>query len=111
MSSSGSSSARRLAGQQVRDSHEVIGEHSCPNQQLEAISPMSEASLHSTTSEQHRDAPFDTGTEALNLLEVGALLVGFALRSSLATALRNAHHFDAIAIAACQVLLAEEAAI
>jgi hypothetical protein len=34
-----------------------------------------------------------------------------ALRGFLATALRNAHHFDAVVLARCQVLLAEDAAI
>jgi ribosomal protein S18 acetylase RimI-like enzyme len=45
------------------------------------------------------------------LLELGALLVVFALRSSLATALRNAHHFDTIVLAGYQVLFTEEATI
>src|SRR5207244_5554031 len=72
---------------------------------------LGETSLHAATSEQHRDAPLDAGAKALALLEVRALLVGFALRTSLAAALRNAHDLDAITLARCQVLFAEEAAI
>src|ERR1700736_3941222 len=72
---------------------------------------MCETSLHAAASQQHRDAPFDAGAKALTLLEVCALLVDFALRSSLATALRNAHHFDTIVLAGCQVLFTEEPAI
>ena len=113
ISSGGVSSARRLFlfGQQIGDFHEVVGKHSCSNQQLKAISALRETSLHAATSQQHRDAPFDAGAKALTLLEVCALLVDFALRSSLATALRNAHHFDTIVLAGCQVLFTEEPAI
>src|SRR5438552_16071725 len=111
ISSSSLSSARRLFRQQGRDSHEVVGEHSRSNPQLEAVMSLGETSLHAATSEQHRDAPLDAGATALSLLEVRALLVGFALRTSLAAALRNAHDLDAITIARCQVLFAEEAAI
>src|SRR6266480_1857065 len=109
--SSGLSYARRLFRQQGRDSHEVVGEHSRSNPQLEAVMSLGETSLHAATSEQHRDAPLDAGAKALALLEVRALLVGFALRISLAAALRNAHDLDAITLARCQVLFAEEAAI
>jgi hypothetical protein len=73
-----------LVGQQVRDSHEVIGEHGRPDQQLEAISPVCETPLHAATSQQHRDAPFDAGAKALTLLELRALLVSLAFRRSLA---------------------------
>src|SRR5213078_1925472 len=111
ISSSSLSSARRLFRQQGRDSHEVVGEHSRSNPQLEAVMSLGETSLHAATSEQHRDAPLDAGAKALALLEVRALLVGFALRTSLAAALRNAHDLDAITLARCQVLFAEEAAI
>jgi hypothetical protein len=111
MSSTGFSSARRLFRQQCRDSHEVVGEHSCRNQQLEAVMSLGETALHAATSEQHRDAPLDAGAKALALLEGRAVLVRFALCCSIAAALRNAHHLDAGVLARRQVLLAEEAAI
>src|SRR3954462_15072901 len=111
LSSSGFSSARQSLREQRRDSHQVVGEHSRSNPQLEAISSLGETALHAATSEQHRDAPLDAGAKALALLEVRALLVRFALCSFLAAALRNAHHLDAGVLARCQVLLTEEAAI
>ena len=101
MSSSDFSCARGLFGQQISNPHEVIGEYGCPNQQLEAISPLCETSFHAATPEQHRDAPFDAGAKVLTLLEVRALLVGFTLRSFFAAALRNTHDFDAFLFAGC----------
>jgi Poly-beta-hydroxybutyrate polymerase (PhaC) N-terminus len=76
---SGFSSARRSLREQRRNSHQVVGEHSRSNPQLEAISSLGETALHAATSEQHRDAPLDAGAKALALLEVRALLACFAL--------------------------------
>src|ERR1700730_6933355 len=111
LSASGFSSARRSLREQRRNSHQVVGEHSRSNPQLEAISSLGETALHAATSEQHRDAPLDAGAKALALLEVRALLVCFALRSFLAAALRNAHHLDAVVLARRQVLFTKEVAI
>ena len=59
--------------------HEVVGEHSCADPQLEAVASLGETALHAAASEQHRDAPLDAGAKALTLLEGRALLVRFAL--------------------------------
>ena len=64
---------RRSLREQRRDSHQVVGEHSRSNPQLEAISSLGETALHAATSEQHRDASLDAGAKALALLEVRAL--------------------------------------
>jgi len=45
--------------------------------------------------EQHRDAPLDAGAKALAVLELPALLIGFALGALLPPSLWNAHDFDA----------------
>lgn len=89
------SSARRSLFQQCRNVHEVVGEDSGSNPQLEALGSLSEAALHAATSEQDRDAALDAGAKTLTLLELGALLAGFPFQRFLAATLRNAHHLDA----------------
>src|SRR5712691_6058893 len=73
--------------------------------------PFGETALHAATAEQHRDAPLDAGAKALAVLELPALLIGFALGRFAAAPLWNAHDFDALLLARRHVLLAEEAAI
>src|SRR5256886_4615132 len=104
-------SARCSPRQQRGNVHEIVGEYCRSDPQFEALVALGKAALHAATAEQDRDAPLDAGAKALALLEVRALLVCFALRRFLAAALRNAHHLDAITLARCQVLFAEEAAI
>jgi len=58
----------------------------------------------------HRDAPLEAA-KALAVLELPALLIGFALGRFAAAPLWNAHDFDALLLARRHVLLAEEAAI
>src|SRR5258706_14437885 len=109
--SSGRSRLWRSCHQHFRDSHEVVGEHCCSNQQLEAFAALGKATLHAAASEQYGDASLDAGTKTLALFEGGAVLIGFALRCLPAATLRNARHFDAGLFAQCQVWLAEESAI
>src|SRR5207253_588545 len=84
------SSAKRSLLQQCRNAHEVVGEDSGSNPQLEALGSLGEAALHAATSEQDRDAALDAGAKTLTFLELGALLAGFPFRRFLATALWNA---------------------
>ena len=105
------SSASCSPRQQRGNVHEIVGEHCRSDPQFEALVALGKAALHAATAEQDRDAPLDAGAKALALLEVRALLLGFALRTSLAAALRNAHHLDTLSSAQCNVLLAEETAI
>src|ERR1700681_2634770 len=70
-----------------------------------------ETTLHAATAEQHRDASLDAGAKALAVLELPALLIGFAFGRLGAAPLWDAHHLDAFLLARHHVLLAEEAAI
>src|SRR5580765_1401316 len=79
MLSGGFSSARRSFGQQSCDLHQVVGEHGGCDPQLKALATFGEATLHATAAEEHRDAPLDARAKALAVLELPALLIGFAL--------------------------------
>jgi hypothetical protein len=74
----------------VGDRHEVVGQHGCTDEHLEALESLGETALHSTASKEHRDAALNTGAETLSLLEGRALLESFSLRSLFSAALRNA---------------------
>jgi hypothetical protein len=39
--------------------HKVVGEHGRCDPQVKALAAFGETSLHATTAEQHRDAPFE----------------------------------------------------
>jgi len=107
----GSSFARRSLRQEERDPHQIIGEHSSSDPELEALIALGETPLHATTAEQHGDAALDAGAKALPFFEGGTLLEGFALGGPLAAALRDGHDGDAGLLAPRHILLTEEAAI
>ncbi len=108
---SGFSFARRSLRQQVRDLHEVVGKHGRRDPHLKTFAAFGKAAFHATTAEQHRDTPLDARSEALAVLELRALLIGFSLGRFGAAALWDAHHLDAILFARRHVVLAEEPAI
>src|SRR6266853_2134459 len=111
MLSGGFSSARGWLGQQSCDLHQVVGEHGGCDPQLKAHATFGETALHAATAEQHRDAPLDAPAKALAVLELPALLIGFALGSFDAAPLWDAHHLDALLLARRHVPFAEEATI
>src|SRR6187431_3278978 len=111
MSSGSAPVAKRTFDLQGGDAHQVVGEHGGADQQLETLDALGQAALHAAPAEQHGDAALDAGPEALALLEVGRLFTGFALRSSRAAGLWDAHQLDAAVLAQRQVPFAEEAAI
>src|SRR5229473_7052445 len=76
---SGFSFARRSLHQQVRDLHEVVGKHGRRDPHLKTFAAFGKAAFHATTAEQHRDTPLDARSEALAVLELRALLIGFSL--------------------------------
>src|ERR1700680_2906913 len=108
---SGFSFARRSLHQQFRDLHEVVGKHGCGDPHLKTFGAFGKAALHATPAEQHRDTPLDARSEALAVLELRALLIGFSLGRFCAAALVDAHHLDAILFARRHVVLTEEPAI
>jgi hypothetical protein len=57
----------------------ATGEHGRRDPQLKTLATLSETALHAATAEQHRDAPLDVCAKALAVLELPALLIGFAL--------------------------------
>src|SRR5258708_11323380 len=75
------------------------------------LATFGETALHAATAEQHRDAPLDARAKALAVLELPALLIGFALGRFSAAPLWDAHHLDPFLLARRHVLFAEEAAI
>src|SRR5215471_1417662 len=83
-------------GQFRRNLHQIVREHGCADQQLEALDALGATTLHTAAAEQHGDAALDAGPEALASLEACTLLVGGTLRRSLAAALRDALHADAV---------------
>src|SRR5260221_8845300 len=105
------STARWSFGQQSCDLHQVVGEHGGCDPQLKTLATLSETALHAATAEQHRDAPLDAGAKALAVLELPALLIGFALGRFDAAPLWDADHLDAFLLARHHVLLTEEASI
>src|SRR5260370_10051916 len=105
------STARWSFGQQSCDLHQVVGEHGGCDPQLKALATFGETTLHATAAEQHRDAPLDARAKALAVLELAALLIGFALGRFSAAPLWDAHHLDPFLLARRHVLFAEEAAI
>ena len=88
------SARARLLFDEVGDSHEIVGQHGCADQQLEPLLSVCEASPHATPTEEDRDSAFNTGTEALGLLEGWTLFEGRTVRGFLSAALRNAHTAD-----------------
>ena len=56
------------------DRHEVVGQHGCTDEHLEALESFGETALRSTASKEHRDTALDTGAETLSLLEGRAFL-------------------------------------
>src|SRR5262249_3308465 len=104
-------SLARWSREQCCDPHEIVGEHSGADPQLEAVTSLSEAALHAAASKQHGDASLDAGAKALTILEGRTLLVCLSSRRPLAATLRNAHHFHAGVLAGGEVLFAEEATI
>src|SRR6202140_2470463 len=89
------SSARWSFGQQSCDLHQVVGEHGGCDPQLKALATFGETALYATAAEQHRDAPLDARAKALAVLELPALLIGFALEGFGAT--RPFHRMPVIA--------------
>src|SRR5215831_12282282 len=79
--------------------------------QLKALTTFGKTALHAATAEQHRDAPFDARAKALAVLEVPALLIGFALGRFGSAPLWDTHHLDALLLARPHVRFAEETAI
>lgn len=97
--------------QQVSDEHEIVGKHSCTNEQLEPLTSLGETALHSTASKEHRDASLDACPEALSVLELRALFERFAFRSPFSTALRNTDELHSDILASFDVLVAEKASV
>ena len=100
-----------LLVQQVSDDHEIVGKHSCTNEQLEPLTSLGETALHSTASKEHRDAALNACPEALSFLELRALFERFAFRGPFSTPLRNADEFHSSMLACLDVLIAEKASV
>ena len=100
-----------LLVQPVSDDHEIVGKHSCTNEQLEPLTSLGETALHSTASKEHRDAALDACPEALSFLEPRALFERFALRGPFPTSLRNADELHSGILACFDVLVAEKASV
>jgi len=92
----------------VGDRHEVVGQHGCSDEYLEALRSLGETALHSTASKEHRDAALNTGAETLSLLEGRAVLESFSLRCLFSAALRNADELDAGIATLSDVVWAEK---
>src|SRR5712691_11960240 len=88
---SGSPTLRFLIFYELGDAHQVIGQHRCAHQHLEPFTALSPATLHPATAKEDRNASLDADPESLSLLERGAPLQGFLLRSLLSAPLRDAH--------------------
>jgi len=92
----------------VGDRHEVVGQHGCTDEHLEALESFGETALHSTASKEHRDTALDTGAETLSLLEGRVFLESFSLRCLFSAALRNTDELDAANLTQSDVVLAEK---
>ena len=90
------------------DRHEVVGQHGCTDEHLEALESFGETALHSTASKEHRDTALDTGAETLSLLEGRVFLESFSLRCLFSAALRNTDELDAANLTQSDVVLAEK---
>lgn len=88
--------------QQVSDDHEIVGKHSCTNEQLEPLTALGQTSLHAAAAKEHGDTALNACPEALCFFELGALFESLPLRGSFSTPLRNAQklhslaHFDVL---------------
>lgn len=90
----GSSAVRFSVFHQLRDTHQIVGQHGSAYQHLESLAAFGAAPLHSPPAKQHGDAAFDADPESLGFLECGAALQIFLLRSLVPTPLRDAHRAD-----------------
>lgn len=95
--------------QQVSDDHEIVGKHSCTNEQLEPLTALGQTSLHAAAAKEHGDTALNACPEALCFFELRALFESLPLRGSFSTPLRNAQELHLLA--RFDVLIAEKASV
>jgi len=95
--------------QQVSDDHEIVGKHSCTNEQLEPLTALGQTSLHAAAAKEHGDRALNACPEALCFFELRALFESLPLRGCFSTPLRNAQELHLLA--RFDVLIAEKASV
>jgi hypothetical protein len=93
------------------NAEEIVGEHGGADEQLEALSALGQTAFHAPSPEQHRDAAFDAGAEALAFFESWTFLDGFSFGSFLSAPLRDGDKLDAGLLAGSEIVGAIEAAV
>lgn len=82
-----STSVLLLFGQQSCNNHEVICKHGGSHQQFKPLATFSQATLHAPPTEKNGDSTFNTGSEALAILEARAFFIRCLFHCFFATAL------------------------
>jgi len=103
--------ASRSFVEQLRDAHQVVGQHGRTDENFKPLGSFGQAPLHPSAAEEDRDGAFDARAKALPFFEVRTLLIGGAPGGFLPAALREANFFDPRAFTGLLVPLTVESAV
>ena len=81
--------------QPLGNDQEIVGQHGGAHQEFKMLPSLSQAPLHPTTAEEHRDAPLDAGPKTLSLPEGRAFFLGCSFGRLLSAPLGDAGQTDA----------------
>ena len=80
--------------EEFSDLHEVVGQNGDADKHAESFLAVSKTTFHASAAEEHGNAAFDAGAEALRLFEIRTFLKGGARGSFLSAALGNTSAAD-----------------
>jgi hypothetical protein len=86
--------ASRSFVEQLRDAHQVVGQHGRTDQNFKSLASFGQAPLHPSAAEEDRDGALDASAKALPFFEIRTFFIGGAPGGFFSAALREANFFD-----------------